>query len=124
ETGEGDGRQGVCFPRQRLPAPPPSSARPSAKLRYLPHQGGGGGAVFGTAPRHSRVALMAFSPQISPLERFALRDRSKPIKGRCLRLPHDPATHCLSPSGLTRGRSGFEPAPWCVWWFGPRQRGV
>jgi hypothetical protein len=45
----------------------------TAKLRYLPHQGGGGGPVFGKAPRHSRIALMAFSPQISPPERFALR---------------------------------------------------
>src|SRR5690606_25460790 len=74
ETGEGDGWQGACFPRQRLPAPPPSFARPYGQAALPPPSRGRWGAVFGAAPRHSRVALMAFSPQISPPERFALRD--------------------------------------------------
>jgi|GEM_PF-2929688 len=39
------------------------------RVRNIPHP----------RSRHSSTALMAFSPQIAPLERFALRDGSKPL---------------------------------------------
>ncbi len=43
-------------------------------------------AADGPLPRHSSTALMAFSPQIAPLERFALWDGSKsPMKGEVKR---------------------------------------
>ena len=40
-AGVGDGRQDLLA--NSVPAPPPASLRPSAKLRCLPRQGGGGG---------------------------------------------------------------------------------
>ena len=49
------------------------------------------GPSFATS--HSGTALMAFSPQIDPLDRFALWDGSKPHKGE-------------GEEGLVRGRGG------------------
>src|SRR5690606_6988854 len=88
--------------------PLPAALGLSAKLRYLPHQGGGGGAVLGAALRHSRIALMAFSPQISPPERFALRDGSKPL---------------IRPFGPPSPRGGEEWAGVCLLFLSPSGRG-
>jgi|GEM_PF-2879376 len=58
----------------RPPSPLAGEGAPKGRMR-----GPSSGIEAWAASRHSSVALMAFSPQIAPPGRFALRDGSKPL---------------------------------------------